>query len=123
MPKNRAYYDDDDLDDDFDDYVDNSKPKSMSLKTNQQVANAKIQPKVVTTKKNDSSKPTQPVQLQAKAPIKDVACSNTGSKTADNTISLSIKYGKEDSGADADVSASGKRSQNYSIVNLRICAL
>ena len=116
MPKNRAYYDDDDLDDDFDDYVDNSKPKSMSLKTNQQVANAKIQPKVVTTKKNDSSK----VQLQAKAPIKDVAC---GSKTADNTISLSIKYGKEDSGADADASASGKRSQNYSIVNLRICAL
>ena len=116
MPKNRAYYDDDDLDDDFDDYVDKSKPKSMSLKSNQQVANAKIQPKVVTTKKYDSLKPTQPVQLQAKAPIKDVACSKAGSKTADNTISLSSKYGKEDSGADADAFASGKISQDYSII-------
>jgi hypothetical protein len=121
MPKNRAYYDDDDLDDDFDDYIDNNKLKPKSSKPNQPAVNAKIKPKIVapTPKKIEVAK--KPSSQNSSGDLKnnigkEVTDSSHAGATAENLAkNVSLVSIKDANDISADISDS-KISSNGNII-------
>lgn len=112
MPKNRAYFDDDDLDDeDYDDYIDKSKLKSKNSKPNQQALTGKIKSNVVVaTKKIDVAKKPSisltKMQANESGNIKDSIGKEVAENLAKNVSSVSIKDATDISVDKTDISDS-----------------